>query len=46
LEGRYARLLAGDEKAFVDPTALRKYVAEAEVSFNQELAKQRAQGQK
>jgi metallo-beta-lactamase class B len=46
LEGRYARLLAGDEKAFVDPTALRKYVAEAEESFNKELTKQRAEANK
>jgi metallo-beta-lactamase class B len=46
LQGRYARLQAGDEKAFVDPTALRKYVADAEDAFNKELAKQRAEEKK
>jgi metallo-beta-lactamase class B len=42
LKGRYEHLKAGDRKAFVDPTALRRYVAEAEESFNKELDKQRA----
>jgi metallo-beta-lactamase class B len=45
-QGRYARLQAGDEKAFVDLTALRKYVAEAEEAFNKELAKQRAEAKR
>jgi metallo-beta-lactamase class B len=42
LKGRYERLKSGDRKAFVDPTALRRYVAGAEESFNKELEKQRA----
>jgi metallo-beta-lactamase class B len=46
LQGRYARLQAGDAKAFVDPTALRRYVAEAEAAFNKELDKQRAEAKK
>jgi metallo-beta-lactamase class B len=46
LQGRYARLQAGDEKAFVDPTALRKYVADAEEAFQKELAKQQAAAKK
>jgi hypothetical protein len=33
----------GDAKAFVDPTALRSYVADAEAAFHKELAKQRAE---
>src|SRR5262249_1479927 len=45
-QGRYARLQAGDEKAFVDPTALRRYVAEAEEAFNKELGKQHAEAKK
>ena len=44
LKGRSARLANGDAKAFVDPTALRKRVEQAEAAFNQELAKQRAAG--
>jgi metallo-beta-lactamase class B len=46
LQGRYARLQAGDAKAFVDPTALRKYVADAEEAFKKELARQRAAAKK
>jgi metallo-beta-lactamase class B len=46
LKGRYARLQEGDAKAFVDPTALRRYVADAEEAFNKELAKQRGEAKK
>lgn len=41
LKNRYDRLTAGDKKAFVDPTALRRYVADAEEAFNKDLEKQR-----
>jgi metallo-beta-lactamase class B len=41
MKERYDRLMAGDKKAFVDPTALRRYVAGAEEAFNKELEKQR-----
>ena len=42
LKVRFARLKAGDNKAFVDPTALRRYVAHAEEAFSKELEKQQA----
>jgi metallo-beta-lactamase class B len=42
LKGRYDRLMAGDKRAFIDPTAIRKYVAQAEEDFNRELDKQKA----
>lgn len=43
LKGRYQKLHDGDAKAFVDPTALRSYVADAEAAFRKELARQRAE---
>ena len=42
LKDRYARLMAGDRRAFIDPTAIRKYVAQAEEDFTRELDKQKA----
>jgi metallo-beta-lactamase class B len=42
LKERMQRFKDGDAKAFVDPTALRRYVADAEAAFDQELEKQRA----
>jgi metallo-beta-lactamase class B len=37
---KYARLKAGDKRAFVDPAGYASYVAEREAAFRKELAKQ------
>jgi metallo-beta-lactamase class B len=42
LETKYARLKAGARTAFVDPEGYKKYVAEREQAFRNELAKQRS----
>ena len=42
LETKYARLKEGAHTAFIDPEGYKKYVAEREQAFRNELAKQRA----
>ena len=42
LEGKYKRVQQGDRAAFVDPEGYRRYVAERERAFRNELARQQA----
>ena len=42
LRSKYARLQAGDARAFVDPEGYREYVAERESAFRRELERQKA----
>jgi metallo-beta-lactamase class B len=42
LETKYARMKESDHTAFVDPEGYKKYTAEREQAFRNELAKQRA----
>ena len=42
LEGRYARLRAGQADAFVDPAGCAAFVTQKEQEFRSELAKQMA----
>lgn len=41
MEAKYARMLAGDTNAFVDPKGCSAFVAEKEEAFRAELAKQK-----
>jgi len=42
LQSKYARLQAGDTKAFVDPDGYQRYVADRENAFRRELDRQKA----
>ena len=42
LQGKRARQIAGDAKAFVDPAEIHRFNAQSELDFNAELARQQA----
>jgi metallo-beta-lactamase class B len=42
LDSKYARLQKGEQSVFVDPDGYKKYVADKEQAFRNELAKQKA----
>jgi metallo-beta-lactamase class B len=42
MEGKYARLKAGDKTALIDPEGYKKFIAQKEQDFRTELAKQRS----
>ena len=41
MEAKYQKMTNGDTAAFIDPEGYRKYVAAAEQSFRNELARQK-----